>query len=141
MPKLQLGHQDLIFHSHCTSFCMFTLLHYVAWILCYSCCSLGRMVGPSYSSTIGTSFFVPTLLLTILPFLFLPSSSVILTYFVLAVPMSECMGKHSCMSSTFPIAILNGTCFFFVRQKQSLLWPKLCLSKIIQTIFAVPIPN
>ena len=32
--------------------------------------------------------------------------------FVLAVPMSECLGKHSCTSSPFPIAILNGTCFF-----------------------------
>ena len=30
---------------------------------------------------------------------------------VLAVPIHECLGKHSCMSSTFPIAILNGTCF------------------------------
>ena len=27
-------------------------------------------------------------------------------------PMRECLRKHSCMSSTFPIAILNGTCFF-----------------------------
>ena len=26
--------------------------------------------------------------------------------------MRECLGKHSCMSYTFPIAVLNGTCFF-----------------------------
>ena len=26
--------------------------------------------------------------------------------------MRECLGKHLRMSSTFPIAILNGTCFF-----------------------------
>ena len=42
--------------------------------------------------------------------LFLPSSS----YFILAVPMRECLGKHSCMSSPCPIAILNGT-FHFLR--------------------------
>ena len=27
-------------------------------------------------------------------------------------PMRECLGKHSCMSSPFPIAILNGTSSF-----------------------------
>ena len=43
--------------------------------------------------------------------LFLPSSSVSLSYFILAVSFHECLGKHSCMSS-FPIAILNGTFFF-----------------------------
>ena len=37
------------------------------------------------------------------------SSSVSLSYFILAVPMRECLGKYSCMSSPFPIAILNGT--------------------------------
>ena len=56
-------------------------------------------------------FFVPAFLLSILTRLFLPSS-VSLSYFILAVPMRECLGQHSCMSSTFPIAILNGTCFF-----------------------------
>ena len=38
--------------------------------------------------------------------LFLPFSSVLLSYFILAVPMRECLGKHSrslCMSSTLPI--------------------------------------
>ena len=35
-----------------------------------------------------------------------------LSYFILAVPMPDCLGKHSCMSSTFPIAVANGTCFF-----------------------------
>ena len=33
-----------------------------------------------------------------------------LSNFYLAVPMRGCLGKHSCMSSPFPIAILNGTC-------------------------------
>ena len=60
----------------------------------------------------GLLLFVPALLLSILALLFLPSSSVSLSSFVLAVPMRECLGKHSCMSSPFPIAILNGTFIF-----------------------------
>ena len=46
------------------------------------------------------------------------TSFVSLFYFVLAVPMLECLGKHSCLSSPFPIAILNGTCFFPIVQLQ-----------------------
>ena len=42
---------------------------------------------------------MPALLLSMLTLLFLPSSSVFLSYFVLAVPRRECLGKHSCMSS------------------------------------------
>ena len=60
----------------------------------------------------GLLLFVPALLLSLLTPLFLPSSSVSLSYFVLAVPMRECLGKHSCMSSPFPIAITNGTFLF-----------------------------
>ena len=56
--------------------------------------------------------FVSALLLSILTRLFVPSSSVSFSYFVLAIPMRECFGKYSCMSSPFPMAILNGTCFF-----------------------------
>ena len=55
---------------------------------------------------------MPALLLSLLTPLYLPSSSVSVPYFVLAVPMSECLGKQSCMSSPFLIAILNGTCSF-----------------------------
>ena len=61
---------------------------------------------------------MPDLLLSILTPLFLPSSSVSLSYFVLAVPMRECLGKHLCMSSQFPIAILIGACFFPTVQLQ-----------------------
>ena len=43
---------------------------------------------------------------------FLLSSSVSVSYFILAVPMSECLEKHWCMSSPYPVAILNGTFFF-----------------------------
>ena len=55
------------------------------------------------------SFVSPVLLSTFI-LLFLPSSSVSLSNFYLAVPMRWCLGKHSCMSSPFPIAMLNGTC-------------------------------
>ena len=51
---------------------------------------------------------MPAFLFSILAPLFLPSSSVSLSHFILAVPMRECLGKHSCMSSQFSMAILNG---------------------------------
>ena len=60
----------------------------------------------------GLLFFVPALLFSILIPYFLPSSSVSLSYFLLAVPMRECLGKHSCICYSFPVAILNGTCSF-----------------------------
>ena len=57
-------------------------------------------------------FFMPALLLSILTPLFLASSSLSLSYFVLAVLLLERLGKRSHMSSTFPIDILKGTyCF------------------------------
>ena len=80
----------------------------------------------------GLLFFVPSLILSILTSLFLSSSSVSLSYFVLAVPMRECSGKHLCTSSPFPMAILNGN-FFFREAKWSLLWPKLRLPKFNHT--------
>ena len=46
-------------------------------------------------------FFGPTLLLSIHTLLFLPSSSVSSSYFILVVPMRACLGKHSCMRSHF----------------------------------------
>ena len=65
-----------------------------------------------------TFFFHARFTFSILTPLFLLSSSVSLSYFILAVPMRECLGKHSCMSSPFPIresphffAKRNGTCF------------------------------
>ena len=62
--------------------------------------------------------FVPGLILSVLTSLFLPSSSsVTLSYFILAVPIRECLGKHS-YTSSFPIAVLNGTCFFPTVQLQ-----------------------
>ena len=65
-----------------------------------------------YDRPSGLLLFVPAVLFSIHTPLFYPYSSVTLSYFILAVPMRECLGKHSCMSSPFPIAILNGTSDF-----------------------------
>ena len=58
----------------------------------------------------GLLSFVSAVLLSTFIILFLLSSSVSLSNFYLVVPMRGCLGKHSCMSSPFPIAILYGTC-------------------------------
>ena len=54
----------------------------------------------------------PLYFFSILTPLLLPSSCVSLSYFILAVPIRECLGKHLFMSFPFPIAVLNGTSFF-----------------------------
>ena len=61
---------------------------------------------------LGLDFFVSAFFVSPL---FLPPLSVSLSYFILAGPMHECLGKHSWMSSPFPIAILNGTFFHEVK--------------------------
>ena len=71
-------------------------------------------MGPSYSYSV--IFFRAYLLLSILSPFFLPSS-VSLSYFIfenslLSYFILECSRKHSYMSSSFPIAIMNCTCFF-----------------------------
>ena len=75
-------------------------------------------------------FFVPAVLLSTFILLLLLSSSVSLSYFNLAVPMRMCLGKHSCMSSPFSIAILNATCSL---RSQILLWwraSRACVKKL-----------
>ena len=52
----------------------------------------------------GLLYFI---LLSIFTPLFLPSSSVCLSYFILAVPMRECLGKQSCTSSNFQIEFFS----------------------------------
>ena len=68
--------------------------------------------------------FVLALLFSILTTLFCPSSSVALSYFSLAVPMCECLGKHSCKSSQFPKAILNGTSSFLSLVQENINMPR-----------------
>ena len=50
---------------------------------------------------LGLLPFVPAVLFSILTPLFLSSLSVSLSYFILTVPMRECLGKHSWTSSHF----------------------------------------
>ena len=71
----------------------------------------------------GLLSFVPVLLFSILTPLFCLSSSVPLSYFSLDVPMSECLGKHSCMGSPFPIAILNGISSFLSLVQENINMP------------------
>ena len=63
--------------------------------------------------------------------LFLPSSSDSLSYFILTVPMRECLGKQSCMSCPFPIAILNGISYFFAKQQIEMVEESSILEMII----------
>ena len=71
----------------------------------------------------GLLLFVPAVLFSILTPLFCVSSSVSLFYFILAVQMRECLGKHSCMSSPFPIAILNGIYSFLSLVQENINMP------------------
>ena len=65
------------------------------------------------------------LLLFVPPVFFFHTHASLLSVFVClivlfhsSVPMCECLGKHLCMSSPFPIAILNGTsCFLSLVQE------------------------
>ena len=66
---------------------------------------------------------MPAVFFSILTPFFCPSSSVSLSYFILAVPMLECLGKHSCMSSPFPIAILNATSSFLSLVQENIHMP------------------
>ena len=92
----------LFIEFHCTFSISYILTNYV-----YYYRILIRIV-----EAIGLLFFRARFSFFPYSRLFLPSSCVSLPYFILAVPMRECLGKHSCTSSSFPIAILNGTSFF-----------------------------
>ena len=92
----------------------FRKYHHIVLLLLYF-----RLGSDSTDRQSGIYFFVPAFILSIyssLSFYLLPLF--FLSYFILAVPMREYFGKHSCMSSTFPIAILNGTFFFPAVQLQ-----------------------
>ena len=67
-------------------------------------------VGRAAVRPLGHIGFLPAVLLFIFPILFLPPSSVSMSYFILAAPKLKCLGKPVYMSFTFPIATLNGTC-------------------------------
>ena len=103
----------LLIEFHCT-FPFFIKFHQIVY---YYCIRLG-CDRPS-----GLLLFVRTVLFSILTLFFCPSSSVSLSYFILAVPMRECLGKHSCMSSPFHVAILNGTASFLSLVQENINMP------------------
>ena len=47
----------------------------------------------------------------------------LMSYFILASSMRKCLGKHSCMSSQFPIAILNGISSFLSLVQENINMP------------------
>ena len=98
----------LLIEFHCTFSISYKRLQYFVY---YNIFWLGcdRLSGLFFSACFASSVLKP---------LFLPSSFVSLSYFILAVPMLVCLGKHSCMGSSSPIAILNSTCFFPTVQLQ-----------------------
>ena len=78
--------------------------------------SLGKSSTSSGSNDPGVCRLELYELLSLFTLLFLPPASVSLIYFILVVPMRKCLGKHSCISSPFPIALPNGPCFFLTVQ-------------------------
>ena len=75
-------------------------------------------LGSNYPS--GLLFFRACFTSFQLTPLFLPPSYISIPHLIVAVLMRECF-EHSCMSSPYPIAILNGTFFFFGLWKQWLI--------------------
>ena len=106
---------------HCTFSISFIKYYHIMFIIIVSWLGCDRPSG---------FFGGLVLLLSILTPLFLPPSSFSLFYFILAVPMRECLRKHSCMSSPFPIAILNGT-FFFRSVKAMNNWKRSAIKQIL----------
>ena len=96
----------LLIEFHCTFSINYKILPYYVYYYCIFI-------------RLGLLSFVPDFPLSILKPFFLPSLPVSLSYFIFPVPMRECLEKHSCMSSPFPIVILNGTFFFAKRHDRN----------------------
>ena len=112
----------MIFHcSNYFSFCSLNFIVVFPYFIKYYHIMFSIIVfWLGWDRQTGFDFFMPTLLLSWLEPLFLPSS-VTLSYFILDVPGHKCFGKHSCMSSPFPIAILNGTIFLHEKEMIAML--------------------
>ena len=111
------------FFKYLSQFCFLSIEFYSTFYISYK-------ILPHFVYYYYCIFFVPTLLFSILTPLFLLLLSVSLSYFILAVPMRRCLGKHSSMSSPFPIAILNGT-FFFRSVKAMNNWKRSAIKQIL----------
>ena len=108
----QLRVDDLSFFNYLSPFCfLLTEFHYtffISYIKSYHIIFIIIVFWLICDTPSGLLSFMPTLFFSTLMSLFLPSSSVSISYFILAVPMHECLGKHSRMSSPFLMPILNG---------------------------------
>ena len=62
--------------------------------------------------------------------------SVCFLVFTFAFPMRECLGKHSCMSSYFLIATLNGACSF-ARRNGPLFCRRFACQKLIKLNYVI----
>ena len=114
------------FFEYLSPFCFLSIEFHCTFsisykILPYFVCYYSILRGSDRLS--GLLSFVPALLFSILTPLFCSSSSVPLSYFSLAVPMRECLGKYSFVSSPFPIAILNGTSSFLSLVQENIKMP------------------
>ena len=98
----------LLIEFHCTFSIPYKILTnyvYYYYYYYYYCILIRIVYRPS-----GLHFsFDPALLFSILTSLVLPSSSITLSYFILAVLLRECLGKHSCMS---PISYNHNEWYF-----------------------------
>ena len=84
---------------------MYYVYVYIHMYIIYSYTQARAIAWPS-----GHHFSCP--LCIFLYSLFSHSSSVCIAHIILAVPIHKCLGKQVCTRSTFPLAILNGTCSF-----------------------------
>ena len=115
LPGAPRGREDVFFHFWVVSVIYFSLIefHLFPCLLKYYYIRFVIFVFRIGSDKPSGLLFLscPLYFFLVLRPRFL-RSSVSLSYFILAVPMRECLRKHSCMSARFPIAILNGTCVF-----------------------------
>ena len=131
---------DLSFFEYLNSFCFLLIeFHYtfsISFIKYYHIMFIIIIFWLGCDRPSGHIFFVPALLFSILTPLFLPPSSLLrpsLSYLILAVPMRKCLVKHFCMSSPFPVAILNGA-FFFRSVKAMNNWKLSAIKQILQLL-------
>ena len=96
-------------------------------------CDMTSICWSASNTSAGTLLLLLTTLPSIFAPLFLPSTSVSVSYFILAVPMRECFGNHSCASPQFPVAILTDT--VFLKKRDDLLGWRVTCQKVTIIIF------
>ena len=107
-----IGGRQMMFHFSIVKFILFLYIEFsviflylikiLPYYVYYYC-----ILGCFFRAILGS--FVLCLLISILSLLFFYFS---VLFHILAGPMRECLGKHSCLNSIFPISMLNETCSF-----------------------------